>query len=170
MSFDHYDFAPPPPAAFGQRQLIESYLDAILDLRRKNLPGKDDRRAHFEGLQRLFEVDLPVERPGMESRNMLRYMLFRTADSFHSITTPWSGILEGGLIIRQFDSAGITESAMSISREISRLAQDSEREHHNLIAVLLRGLYGENLDRTFTLDELRAADIPIPVPIRYLPD
>ncbi|MGW5454754.1 hypothetical protein [Nocardia sp. NPDC003979] len=97
-------------------------------------------------------------------------MLFRTAESYHAIRTPWSGILEGGLIVRQFDAAGITEPAMSISREISRLAQESEREHHKLIAVLLRGLYGENLDRTFMLEELRAADIPIPVPIRYLPD
>lgn len=170
MSFDANDFAPPPPAVFGQRQLIESYLDAILDLRREGLPGKGDRRAHFEGLQRLFEVDLPVERPAFDVRDMLRHMLFRTAESYHAIRTPWSGILEGGLIVRQFDAAGITEPAMSISREISRLAQESEREHHKLIAVLLRGLYGENLDRTFMLEELRAADIPIPVPIRYLPD
>ncbi|WP_181699325.1 hypothetical protein [Nocardia sp. GTS18] len=170
MSFDYTDFAPPPPAVFGRQQLIESYLDAILDLRRRDLPGKGDRRAHFEGLQRLFEVDLPVERPAMGSRNMLLHMLFRAADSCHAITTPWSGILEGGLIIQQFDNAGITEEVMSLSREISRLTQASEREHHNLIAVLMRGLYGENLDRTFTLEELRAADIPIPVPIRYLPD
>ncbi|MGM7646785.1 hypothetical protein ACSVDM_17935 [Nocardia sp. JW2] len=170
MSFDYNDFAPPPPAVFGRQQLIESYLDVILDLRRRGLPGKDDRRAHFEGLQRLFEVDLPLQRPAFGTRNMVHHMLFRAADSYHAITTPWSGILEGGLIIEQFDRAGITEEVMSVSREISRLAQNSEREHHNLIAVLLRGLYGENIDRTFTLDELRAADIPIPVPIRYLPD
>ncbi|MFC4374293.1 hypothetical protein ACFO5K_09280 [Nocardia halotolerans] len=170
MSFDDYDFAPPPPAIFGQRQLIESYLDVILDLRHEGLPGKADRRAHFEGLQRLFEVALPLERPGMGSRNMLRSMLFNTVRSYHAITTPWSGILEGGLIIRQFDSAGITEAAMQSSREISRLSQASEREHHNLIAVLLRGLYRDNLDRTFALEELKAAGIPIPIPIRYLPD
>ncbi|MFD4462598.1 hypothetical protein [Nocardia sp. NPDC058480] len=168
---DYASLVPNPPTRFGLTELRDSYVDAVAD-EEVQRPMAEERRAYFEGLCGLFELDLPTSRKalGWSPARYVHGLVLNSAKSLLRTGSPWDGYLEAGALIGALDDLGIGEAHRSMVLELRTTVEASRSQHRALLDLLLTGLLGERAQVVFTLVDLEAAGIERAVPIRNLPD
>ncbi len=168
---DYASLIPHPPTRFGVGELRDAYIDVVTDEANPRWMA-EERRAYFDGLCGLFDLELPTSRQRV-GRGRGRYvhgLLLNAAESLRRTGTPWDGYLVVGALFDELDELGIGEAHREIAFEL-RAAVDAARvKHRAVLDLLLSGLLGDRAQRVFSLDDLEAAGIEPAVPIRYLPD
>jgi hypothetical protein len=94
------------------------------------------------------------------------------ADSFLALRTPWSGFLEGGLLIRTIDEAEPDgQRVMAASQRIDTLTAESRETHLEMLDAPVTVMLGDRAELTFSPAELRAigVDDAKPSPADYPP-
>ncbi|MFD6391201.1 hypothetical protein [Nocardia sp. NPDC060259] len=167
---DYTSLVPNPPTRFGVGELRDAYVDVVTDERNPRWMA-EERRAYFDGLCGLFDLDLPTSRQTVH-RGPTQYvhgLLFDAAESLRRTGTPWDGYLVAGALLKELDELGIGEAHREIVSELSATV-DASRAKHRALLDLLSGLLGDRAELVFTLDDLEAAGIERAVPIHHLPD
>ncbi|GIF38237.1 hypothetical protein [Actinoplanes xinjiangensis] len=151
---------------YGRRDLIDAFLATREGERYGGYyPESSDYnaalRAHQEamldGLQRLYGVRLSRE----DAPDRVLFVLFQsTARSLLSLTTPWSGFLEAGLLLQRLEATGATGARVMAASDRIWSRNDESREDHLLILdELLIVFLGDRADCTFTAADLIAAGV-----------
>lgn len=168
---DYASLVPNPPTRFGVGELRDAYVDVVTDERNPRWMA-EERRAYFDGLCGLFDLDLPTSRQNVgRGRNQYVHgLLLNTVESLQRTGTPWDGYLVAGALLKELDQLGIGEAHREFVFELRAAVDASRTKHRELLDLLLSGLLGDRAKQVFTLDELEAAGIERAVPIRYLPD
>ncbi len=168
---DYESLVPNPPTRFGVGELRDAYVDVVTDERNPRWMAAE-RRAYFDGLCGLFDLDLPTSRQSVgRGRNQYVHgLLLDTAESLQRTGTPWDGYLVAGALLKELDHLGIGEAHREFVSELCAAVDASRAKHRELLDLLLGGLLGDRANQVFTLDDLEAAGIERAVPIRYLPD
>ena len=130
-------------------------------------------KAHYtvmlDGLQQLFGLHLYPRGAALNSRALL--MLFSaTANSFLALHTPWSGFLEGGLLIRKIEEAGEPgQRVIAASDRIDALTVESRETHLEMLDALVTAMLGDRAELTFSPADLRGigVDDAKPSPVDY---
>jgi hypothetical protein len=132
----------------GRSELSTEYNDAL----------RDHRRLLFEGLQQLFGIALGPE--SLTGTDRAMFMLFnKTARCYAGISTPSSGWLEAGLLVRKLEETGRQEEIYDHMGRIDDLADRSRQLHLDLLDSLLGIMLDERRDDVFTADDLRAVGV-----------
>ncbi|TDD77697.1 hypothetical protein E1293_25940 [Actinomadura darangshiensis] len=161
---------------YDRRALIRAYLD---ELRHRNAAEPKDpesdyaKLAEYErnlsaGLQRLFEIDLSKGMTAAGTASGDRFLLNflrSTALSHLAIQHPWSGYLEAGGVVTAMKDAGLWDAVQESTDRIIQVNRDSEREHMEILDLLVRHLLGDRADRSFTSADLRALGVPDEPPV-----
>ncbi|MFI0374081.1 hypothetical protein ACH35V_40000 [Actinomadura sp. 1N219] len=161
---------------YDRHALIRAHLD---ELRHRNAAEPEDPETDYAklveyernlsaALQRLFEIDLSagMRAAGVSSRD--RYLLFflrSAALSYLAIQHPWSGYLEAGGLVTALEDAGLWDAVQASSDRIVRANRDSEREHMEILDLLVRHLLGARADHSFTPADLRPLGVPDEPPV-----
>jgi hypothetical protein len=121
----------------------------------------DVLRRYYRGLlaalERLFVVDLDVQRAeGFDAKVFL--MMFRsTVDSCLAVRTPWSGYAETTLLVRRIEESG--EPGLRVieaCRAIERLHAQSVAAHLTALDAIAEILLGSLADAVYDSDDVLA--------------
>lgn len=122
----------------------------------------DALRQYYRGLlaalERVFGVELDIQRaPSFDAKVFL--MLFRsTADSCIAARTPWSRFSEAGLLLQRIEGAGAAgQRVLEASRLIEELHVKSREAHLGALDALVEILLGDTAKSVFTSADVRAA-------------
>ncbi|WP_433795474.1 hypothetical protein [Actinoplanes sp. CA-252034] len=109
------------------------------------------------GLQRLF--GLVLSRDGVPERVL--FVLFEsTVRSLLAQTTPWSGFLEAGLLVKRLEATGGPGARVMAASDRIWSRKDESREDHLLILdELLAVFLGDRADHVFTAADLVAVGV-----------
>ena len=137
------------------RVLIEVYIYT----RRKNYVHPDFLVYYnglLQALQRAFDIQLKPE--GLVFRQRILWGLFEnTVLSLLQITSPWSGYLEAGLVLKKLDESGVNgQEVHRASAIIGKSNTDSEAAHRDMLYALFVAIYGE-CNKVLTSEELLLA-------------
>jgi hypothetical protein len=152
--------------SYGRRDLIDAYLatrdgEGYGGYHRESSAYNAALRAHHEamlsGLQSLFGLELSWD--GVQDKPL--FMLFRsTAASLLALTTPWSGFLEAGLLLKRLEATGQSGARVMAASDRIWSRNAESREDHLLILEELLGVFlGDRADRTFGAADLRSAGV-----------
>ncbi len=134
------------------RVLIEVYIYT----RRKNYVHSDFLVYYnglLQALQHAFSIQLMPE--GLSFQQRILWGLFEnTVLSLHQITSPWSGYLEAGLVLRLLDESGVHGQVVHrASAVIGKANADSETAHRDMLYALFVVIFGD-CHKVVTSEEL----------------
>ena len=120
----------------------------------------DHNQRKLSAFEAALRVRVPRERSDVPARWVPLFMLFcGTVESLLSIQTPLSGILEGGLIVRQLEEAGADgqriETCLAQSAASARALKEAQLE---ILERLLRIFLGGEQPST-TMEAVKATGI-----------
>lgn len=120
----------------GQRQGFGGYY---LESEAFNQALERHYQSVLGGLETLYGLRLSPDGVGSFANKVI-FTLFRTtAQSFLAIRTPWSGVIEAGLIDQKLEDAGPAgERVLAASSRIFDLAEDARRTHLEMLDAWCR--------------------------------
>jgi hypothetical protein len=145
---------------YDYRKLVKIYIET----QREHHPNLDFKQYYaglLASLEQFFDVALssPPSKPppGSPPAGLALWMLFRaTVRSYLRLTTPFSGFLEAGLIIRMIEQLGPQgETIFRLDNNIVELTKKSEETHLQLLYELFTAIYGKR-DLVVTSQDLKA--------------
>ncbi len=134
-------------------------IEVSVHTRRKNYVHPDFLVYYnglLQALQRAFDIQLKPE--GLVFRQRILWGLFEnTVLSLLQITSPWSGYLEAGLVLKKLDESGVNgQEVHRASAIIGKSNTDSEAAHRDMLYALFVAIYGE-CNKVLTSEELLLA-------------
>jgi hypothetical protein len=105
-------------------------------------------------LEEAFDIHLSHENLDFDQKSL--FMLFvSTVHSYQRITTPWSGYLEAGLLIRHLEEAGEPgRRVFAASDAIRDIMKANQAAHFEMLYALFEGIYGF-VDRVVDSEQLQ---------------
>ena len=151
---------------YDRAELVKAYLAAHANMDSRFGAYEVERteynealRGYYQGLlaalERMFGVALDVRRAeAFDAKVFL--MLFRgTADSLLAARTPWSGFLEGGLLIKKLEGAGAAgQKVLAASTVIDEMQAKSRAAHREALDAIAEILLGDSAGLVFDSAEV----------------
>jgi hypothetical protein len=135
-------------ARFGYQIECDEYNDAL----------REYYRGLLTALERLFAVEFDRRRAESFNAKVFLMPFHGTVNSLLAARTPWSGFIEGGLIIKRLEESGAPGARfLATSDRIERLHTESRAAHLEALDAIVEILLGDRADSVFESADVLAA-------------
>ncbi|RSM75941.1 hypothetical protein DMH04_37165 [Kibdelosporangium aridum] len=146
---------------YDRRALAQAYIDAQREYNSADGYQAAMRVYHqqiLSGLQHLF--DFSFECNAIDGTHKPIFLMVRnTAESSLALRTPWSTILEAGLVFRRLEEAEALQPVLEASDRINALVEQARTAHVTMLEALLDPMLGDRSSKVFTSEDLREIGI-----------
>ena len=133
---------------FGYRIECDEFNDAL----------REYYRGLLAALQKLFVVEFDRQRVQNFGAGVFLVPFRNTVASLQGARTPWSGILEGGLLIKRLEAAGAPGARfLEASDVIDELRKKSRAAHLEALDAIVEILLGDRAESAFESADVLAA-------------